>query len=80
MTLVVDFFVTIIGILSEQGDTRPKAVFWQLAALTSIGVRPVRLIPLPCQLPKDSTWGLKEFCATDLGFCKAVERSVLDVR
>ncbi len=31
---------------------RSKQVFWQLTALTSIGVRPVRLIPLPCQLLK----------------------------
>ena len=35
-------------------------------ALTSAGVRPVRLHPLPCQPPKDGDWGPKEFCASDL--------------
>ena len=50
----------------DKGVHAPSAVFWRLAALTSIGVRPVRLIPLPCQPPKDGTWGPKEFCASDL--------------
>jgi len=31
----------------------PSAVFWQLATLALIDIRPVRLIPLPCQLSKD---------------------------
>ena len=50
----------------DKGTHAPSTVFWRLAALTSIGVRPVRLIPLPCQPPKYGTWGPKEFCATDL--------------
>ena len=49
-----------------KGTHAPSAIFWRLAALTSIGVRPVRLIPLPCQPPKYGTWGPKEFCASDL--------------
>ena len=52
--------------LSGQGAHAPSTVFWRLAALTSIGVRPVRLIPLPCQPLKYGTWGPKEFCASDL--------------
>jgi len=63
-----------------KGIHASSTVFWRLSALTSIGVRPVRLIPLPCQPPKDGTWGPEEFCATDLRFCKALEWSVLDVR
>ena len=50
----------------DKGTHAPNTVFWRLAALTSIGVRPVRLIPLPCQPPKYGTWGPKEFCASDL--------------
>ncbi len=50
----------------DKGTHAPSTVFWRLAALTSIGVRPVRLIPLPCQPPKYGTWGPKEFCTTDL--------------
>ena len=56
-----------------KGIHASSTVFWRLSALTSIGVRPVRLIPLPCQPPKDGTWGPEEFCATDLRFCKALE-------
>ena len=73
-----DYYVYIPSV--NKGTLAPSTVFWRLAALTSIGVRPVRLIPLPCQPPKDGTWGPKEFCASDLRFCKALERSVLDVR
>ncbi len=50
----------------DKGIHAPSAYFLRLAALTSIGVRPVRLIPLPCQPLKEGTWGPKEFCVSDL--------------
>ena len=50
----------------DKGIHAPSAYFLRLAALTSIGVRPVRLIPLPCQTLKEGTWGPKEFCVSDL--------------
>ena len=51
---------------ADKGTHAPGTVFWWMAALTASGVRPVRLIPLPCQPPKDGTRGPKEFCASDL--------------
>ena len=45
----------------DKGTHAPSAIFWRLAALTSIGVRPVRLIPSPCQSPKQYIERLSEY-------------------
>ena len=61
------FYVDLYGVQLpsvDKGIHAPTAVFWRLAALTSVGVRPVRLHPLPCQPPKYGDWGPKEFCPT----------------
>lgn len=64
----------------DKGIHALGAVFWRLAALPSIGVRPIRPILLPCQPPKSGTWHPKGICASVLLWCKALERSVLRLR
>lgn len=76
------FYLGIYGAIPsvDKGIHAPSAVFWRPATLPSIGVSPVRPIPLPCQPPKSGTWRPKGICAPVLLWCKALEQIALGLR